>query len=133
MPVVSSGAADGVKTIIAVTSGGTAGAPVVSAMPAAPAAADNKVKTPRWVLSEDAKSRLEGVYQQHKFPTLVIREQLSAELSAELVIREQLSAAPGASPVYWYVEALVRVTWGIDLGPGSKKKIYAICRGGGYT
>ena len=84
--VVSSGTEDvGLKTVIAVTSGSVAGQhPVVSKAPAAPPAADNKVKTPRWVLSEDAKSRLEGVYQQHKFPTLVIREQLSAELGGTL-------------------------------------------------
>ena len=41
---------------------------------------EKQEKPPRWVISEVAKARLEGVYALHKFPTLMMREQLSAEL-----------------------------------------------------
>ena len=49
---------------------------------AAPAA--EKQKVPRWVPTDEARQRMESVYQQHKFPTLVMREQLSSELGATL-------------------------------------------------
>ena len=47
-----------------------------------PGSADRKI--PRWVLSDEAKQRMEEVYAAHKFPTLAMREQLSAELGGTL-------------------------------------------------
>ena len=47
-------------------------------------AAEGKVKIPRWVPSEEARRRMEAVFQQYKFPTLAMREQLSAELGGTL-------------------------------------------------
>ena len=48
------------------------------------APAGEKQKVPRWVPTDEARQRMESVYQQHKFPTLVMREQLSSELGATL-------------------------------------------------
>lgn len=60
---------------------------LIEPAPAATGGADSpaeKVKVPRWVPSDEARQRMEGVFQQHKFPTLAMREQLAMELGATL-------------------------------------------------
>ena len=132
------------STEASATSEGKAAAPRVAEENSPAGGSADKVRIPRWVPSDEARKRLEGVYQQHKFPTLMMREQLSTELQATLRQiqvwfqnrrqrdqRQQNAILPGA--VGWHARA-TQPAYAVPGGAPSCPCAYPIARatGSGY-